>query len=175
MPIPEVKVVPPPVVQPPPEPVPPPVEPVKIEPKLEVAKLPDVSATPGTGGGSGTDGTAGNGPGSGGGVGSGIGTGRGSGIGPGTGGGNAENYPPTAIEVFIPPLPVPDRARGSHIVAEFDVDVSGRVLSFDFTKTKDGGYNKRLEEVFRGFRFRPGTRPDGTPIRMKAQVAVDIP
>lgn len=170
-------IVPPPVVPPP--------EPVKLElapePKMEAtlqvapAKLPDVAATPGTGGGTGRDGTNGSGPGSGGGVGSGIGTGRGSGVGPGTGGGGAENYPPTAVEVFIPPMPVPDRVRGSHIVAEFDVDSTGRVVAFDFTRTRDGDYNKRLNEVFRGFRFRPGTRPDGTPIRMKAQVSVDIP
>ena len=36
-------------------------------------------------------------------------------------------------------------------------------------------HNKRLDEIFRGFRFRPGTKPDGTPIRMKAQIAIDLP
>jgi protein TonB len=170
----------------PPTPVPPPPEPVKVEPlpvpKVDVPitaaaplKVPDVAATPGVGGGSGRDGTNGSGPGSGGGVGSGIGTGRGSGVGPGTGGGTQENYPPTAIEVFIPPMPVPDRVRGSRIVAEFDVDSTGKVLSFDFTRTRDRDYNKRLDDVFRGFRFRPGTRPDGRPLRMKAQVSVDLP
>jgi protein TonB len=167
----------------PPTPVPPP-EPIKveatpkIEPKLELAlpaKLPEVAATPGVGGGSGRDGTNGSGPGSGGGVGSGIGTGRGTGIGPGTGGGTQANYPPTAIELFIPPMPVPDNVRGAHIIAEFDVDSTGRVLGLDFTRTKDRDYNKRLEEAFRGFRFRPGTRPDGTPLRMKAQVGIDLP
>jgi len=168
----------------PPTPVPPP-EPIKLptpEPKLEAklevavaAKLPDVAALPGTGGGSGHDGTNGSGPGTGGGIGSGSGTGRGSGSGPGTGGGMQENFPPTATVVFIPPMPVPDKVRGSHVVAEFDVDSSGKVLSYDFTPTRDGGYNKRLGEAFRGFRFKPGTRPDGRPLRMKTQIHVDLP
>lgn len=167
----------------PPTPVSPP-EPVKVleTPKVEAkieaptpAAVPVVATTPGVGGGSGHDGTNGSGPGSGGGVGSGIGTGRGSGVGPGTGGGTQENYPPQPIELFIPPVPVPDKVRGSHIIAEFDVDSTGRVLGMDFTHTRDRDYNKRLEEAFRGFRFRPGTRPDGTPLRMKAQVGFDLP
>ena len=166
-----------------PTPTPPPEPPRIVEtPKLDAniaavapVKVPAVSMVPGVGGGTGHDGTNGSGPGSGGGVGSGIGTGRGSGIGPGTGGGTQENYPPQPVELFIPPIPVPDKVRGSHIVAEFDVDSTGRVLAMDFTHTKDRDYNKRLEEAFRGFRFRPGTRPDGTPLRMKAQVGFDLP
>lgn len=167
----------------PPTPVPPP-EPVKVEPTpvpqpaVAVAatiKVPDVAATPGLGGGTGHDGTNGNGPGTGGGVGTGVGTGRGSGVGPGTGGGNQANYPPRVMELFIPPMPVPDKARRSRIIAEFDVDSTGRVLSFDFTPTKDGDYNKRLSEVFRGFRFRAGTTPDGRPLRMKAQLTIELP
>jgi protein TonB len=169
----------------PPTPVVPP-EPVKVEPtptpvvQPEVAvappiKVPDVAATPGVGGGSGRDGTNGNGPGTGGGVGTGVGTGRGSGVGPGTGGGNQANYPPRVMELFIPPMPVPDKARRSHIIAEFDVDSTGHVLSFDFTPTRDGDYNKRLREVFRGFRFRAGTTPDGRPLRMKAQLTIELP
>jgi len=59
-------------------------------------------------------------------------------------------------------------------VAEFDVDSLGRVVSFDFTPTRDGDYNKKLREVFKSYRFRPGTRADGTPIRMKAQVSFDF-
>jgi hypothetical protein len=176
--------VPEPVV-PPPTPVVPPPEPVKVEPtptppvetKIDVAvpaKLPEVAATTGTGGGSGHDGTNGSGPGSGGGVGSGIGTGRGAGIGPGTGGGNQANYPPQPIELFLPPLPAPDRVHGFHLIAEFDVDETGRVRSFDFTPTRDGDYNKKLQEVLRNVRFRPGTRPDGTPIRMKTQLGYEF-
>ena len=176
-------VVPQPVI--PPTPVPPP-EPVKIQPtptpqveaKVTVApvptKLPDVAATPGSGGGSGHDGTNGSGPGTGGGVGTGIGTGRGAGVGPGTGGGNQANYPPQPIEFFLPPLPPPDRVRGFHMVAEFDVDETGRVRSFDFTPTRDGDYNKKLQDVLRSMRFRAGTRPDGTPIRMKGQIIYDF-
>lgn len=179
---PQAAVVPTPVVQPRPQPVPPPaLKPPEITPEAKpeitvaAAKAAEPSApVPGSGGGTGRDGSAGNGPGSGGGVGSGIGPGRGSGIGPGTGGGVQANYPPSPTELFIPPLPMPDKVRGFHLVAEYDVDSTGKVVDFTFTPTRDGSYNKRLSDVLRSFKFRPGTRPDGTPIRMKAQIVYDF-
>jgi hypothetical protein len=177
----------PPVVPPPPKPEPKPVvqqvamklpeitQPTPAELKIEGPKVPDsTAAQSGTGGGTGRDGSAGNGPGTGGGNGSGTGTGRGSGNGPGTGGGLQANYPPSPTELFIPPLPMPDRVRGFHLVAEYDVDSTGKVIDFHFTPTRDGGYNRRLDEVLRSFKFRPGTKPDGTPIRMKAQIIYDF-
>ena len=174
----------PPVVPPPPK-VTPKVEPPKptpaqprVVPKPQSAApaepLSVASTETGAGGGSGTDGSTGAGPGSGGGVGAGVGTGRGSGVGPGTGGGTQANYPPVPIEFFLPPLPAPSSVRGLRFVAEFDVDSTGRVLAFDFTRTRDGDYNKRIESVLRSMRFRPGTRPDGSPLRMKAQVGYEF-
>ncbi|MEX2153410.1 MAG: hypothetical protein WD825_08725 [Gemmatimonadaceae bacterium] len=154
---------------------PPPVVPPTPQPQAEVPKMVEPTMTVGVGGGTGTDQTAGAGPGSGGGVGTGTGTGRGSATGPGTGGGTQANYAPTAIEMLLPPLPVPSSARGKQIIAEFDVDASGKVLSVTFTETKDRGYNRRLGEALRGYRFRPGHRPDGTPVRMKAQIIIDLP
>ena len=159
------------------EPTPPPVElpPVPKAQTTAPAKVVEVaSAVIGVGGGSGFDGSAGAGPGSGGGVGSGVGTGRGSGTGPGTGGGTGANYPPVPIEFFLPPLPAPSSVRGQHFIAEFDVDSTGRVINFDFTRTRDGDYNKRIADVLRAMRFKPGTRPDGSPLRMKAQVGYDF-
>ena len=144
-----------------------------VTPGLDPAKLAQSQIT-GVGGGTGRDGSAGNGPGSGGGVGSGVGTGRGSGTGPGTGGGTQANYPPTTVELFIPPLPIPGKVHGFHGIAEFDVDADGKVLGFTFTPTKDGSYNRLLEDVFKRFKFRPGTKPDGTPIRMKVQIPFDL-
>ncbi|GLC27608.1 hypothetical protein [Roseisolibacter agri] len=177
-------VVPPPVVPPKPTPTPVPVPPAVTPPQ---PAAPAVTTTPqasaetgasapiaGVGGGTGNDGTAGSGPGSGGGVGSGVGTGRGSGMGPGTGGGNAEVYPPQPTEVFIPPLPYPKSVRGTKLLAIFDVDSTGKVLGFEFTQTRDGGYNRKLREVLNGFRFKPGTRPDGTPVRAKGQIAYEF-
>jgi len=159
------------------KPVTPPPPTPKIEapqPQLQPLKVPELPIPVGTGGGTGADVSGGSGPGSGGGVGSGIGTGRGSAIGPGTGGGGEANYPPTPTEIFIPPMPVPNSVKGHHLIAEFDVDETGKVLSMTFNETRDGGYNRRLREVLRNYRFRPGTKPDGTPIRMKAQVVVDL-
>jgi hypothetical protein len=177
-------VVPPPVVQPKPQPVIPPPQVVKApdpmpepkvaEAKVEAPKAEVTAPTPGTGGGTGKDGTNGSGPGTGGGNGSGMGTGTGSGIGPGTGGGSQANYPPTPTELFIPPLPIPDKVKGFHLVAEYDVDATGKVVDFKFTPTRDGGYNKRLDEVLKSFKFRPGTTPGGTPISMKAQIIYDF-
>jgi periplasmic protein TonB len=171
---------PPPVIKPKPQPIPPPViKPPEIIPearpnvKVEAAKpAPAEVSAPvvGTGGGTGRDGSAGSGPGTGGGFGSGTGTGRGSGNGPGTGGGTQANFPPSPTEMFIPPQPMPDKVRGDSVIAEFDVDSTGKVLTFTFTPTREGSYNKRLEDVFKGYRFRPGTTPAGTPIRMKAQI-----
>jgi hypothetical protein len=73
--------------------------------------------------------------------------------------------------MFIPPLPQPRKVVGARVKAVFDVDSTGRVLAVDFTPTADGGYNRKLKDVFNSFRFRPGTRPDGTPVR--AQLAVE--
>ena len=174
---------PPPQVTPPkpveiPKPVP---RPPITQPKVDTAATksqqptPDVAATNGTGGGTGTDGTNGSGPGSGGGVGTGVGTGRGSGAGPGTGGGTQANYPPQPREILLQPMPIPPRLREFCIIAEFDVDETGRVVDFKFTDTKDGGYNRKLRDVLRETRFRAGSRPDGTPVRMKAQVQYNCP
>jgi hypothetical protein len=174
-----------PPVTPPPKPVVPKVEPPKPKPvetpavpkPQSAAPVPETvvaSAVIGAGGGSGTDGTAGAGPGSGGGVGAGVGTGRGSATGAGTGGGTQANFPPVPIEFFLPPLPAPSSVRGLHFIAEFDVDSTGRVLDFKFTPTRDGDYNKRIAGILRSMRFRPGTRPDGSPLRMTAQVGYEF-
>jgi protein TonB len=157
-------------VTPPPKPEPQP-QPL---PAVSVAPA-EVAPVPGVGGGTGSDTAGGSGPGSGGGVGSGIGTGRGSGVGPGTGGGGQTNFPPTPIEIFIPPMPVPNSVRGFKLIAEFDVDEHGKVRGMEFTPTPDRGYNRRLRDVLESFRFRPGTRPDGSPIRMKTQISIDLP
>lgn len=129
------------------------------------APIPLLTPLPGDAAGPGAAGTAGAGPGSGGGVGSGVGTGRGSSVGPGTGGGPGKDYPPTLRDLFIPPLPAPDRIKPYHLVAWFDVDERGNSKLISFNPSKDGGYNRRLIEVLRSLRFRPGVHADGTPMR----------
>jgi TonB family protein len=170
-------------------PVPPPVPKVEAPKPKPVetppAKAPEQSAvsapqttvaaaTPGAGGGSGNDGTAGAGPGSGGGVGAGVGTGRGGAAGPGTGGGNQTNYPPQVLNLNLPPMPPPKSVRGWTMLANFDVDSSGRVIDFKVNDSPDRSFDRQLAAVLRTYRFRPGTRPDGTPLRMTAQLSIDF-
>jgi hypothetical protein len=144
----------------PPEPKPP--EPA-VTPPTPAAT--DPLLTPLSGAGAGTAGTPGAGPGTGGGVGSGVGTGRGSSVGPGTGGGPGKDYPPTLRDLFIPPLPAPERIKPYHLIAWFDVDEKGNARLIAFNQSRDGGYNRRLTEVLRSLRFRPGVKADGTPLR----------
>lgn len=168
-----------PVPLPTPTPVPPkPVEVKPPTPQLQPqATPPPTNAAPATGGAAGagnTGGSGGAGPGSGGGIGSGVGTGTGSAIGPGTGGGADSVYPPQPTQVFIPPTPIPSKIRPFTLVAQFDVDTSGKVLSVDFNETRDGGYNKKLREQLGRIRFRPAVKRDGTPIRATAQIEYDM-
>lgn len=149
----------------------PPVKPPEPKKPAETTVTPAAPApvdpllTPLSGEGVGTAGTAGAGPGSGGGVGSGVGTGRGSSVGPGTGGGPGKDYPPTLRDLFIPPLPAPARIKPYHLIAWFDVDEKGNATLISYNQSRDGGYNRRLTEVLRSLRFRPGVRADGTPMR----------
>jgi hypothetical protein len=141
---------------------------------LSASETADAKSTvAGTGGGSGTDGSAGSGSGSGGGVGSGVGTGKGTSVGPGTGGGPGTVYPPAPTELFLPPLPVPNKAKGTVIVV-FEVDSTGKVLDLQFTPTKDGAYNRKLREALVAIRFRPAVNAQGVPVRGKAEITYSL-
>jgi protein TonB len=174
--LPPIPVPPPPIAAPvPPRPVLPPVAPdAAVRTTVAPAPAPTAAVVPGSGGGAGSDGSAGAGPGTGGGVGAGVGTGRGGATGAGTGGGTTANYPPQPIALFLPPLPAPQSVRGFRFLADFDVDSTGKVLHFTFTETPDGSYNRQLAGLLRSIRFKPGTRADGSPIRMTAQLGFDF-
>lgn len=171
-----------PPVEKPPEVPPPEVTPSPVVPPPEVTPVPTASVasadinlpaadaaarTAGSGGGSGNDGSTGSGSGSGGGIGSGIGTGTGSSVGPGTGGGTGRIFPPTPAELFIPPIPVPKNVKGKTITIVFDVDSTGKALDFEFTPTRDAGYNRKLSAILAETRFRPATDGTGRPVRAK--------
>ena len=156
----------------PPKPVPTPVPkpaaptPPIVSPAAPSATTTSPSSGAGTpGAGPGNAGTSGAGPGSGGGIGSGTGTGTGSSNGPGTGGGPAANYPPTPTQFFLPPLPAPPSLKGYHLIAYFDVDEKGTAKLLGFNPSRDGGYNRKLRDVLLALKFRPGVKPDGTPVR----------
>ncbi|MEI6740161.1 MAG: hypothetical protein WCK74_07610 [Gemmatimonadaceae bacterium] len=153
--------------------VPPPTPPAAPAPAAAASPAADAKATsPGTGGGAGAGGE-GAGPGSGGGTGTGVGTGKGSGTGAGTGGGAGANYPPSPIELFLPPMPIPSKAKGE-VVVVFEVDSTGRVLDLNFTQTRDGAYNRKLRDALMSMRFRPGTNAAGVPIRAKFEVTYTL-
>ncbi len=156
----------PPVVNPPPQPAAP-------TPPSTAAATDAKSVATGTGGGAGTDGSAGAGPGSGGGVGSGVGTGKGTSVGPGTGGGPGTVYPPAPTELFLPPLPVPNKAKGT-VVVVFEVDSTGKVMDLQFTPTRDGAYNRKLREALVAIRFRPAVNAQGVPVRGKAEITYSL-
>lgn len=159
---------------PPPPPTPPPEEPVTAAVSGVVsdsAKSDSVGSSAGAG--TGRDGTSGDGPGRGGGVGSGVGTGRGSGSGPGTGGGEGTIYPATVVALPILPLPVPARVRPYKMVAQFDVDSTGKARLISFNPSKDAGYNRRIREMLQEIRFRPAVTADGRPVNYIATVTAE--
>lgn len=101
-----------------------------------------------------------------------MGPGAGSATGPGTGGGPGKSYPPTPREVFLPPLPEPASVRGQHLKAWFDVDEHGNSTLISFERSRDGGYNKLLEQTLKATRFRPGVRADGVAVRDTAMIEI---
>jgi len=158
----------------PPPPVPPPdVKPPSPTPAPQPSAAPAAGSGAGSGTGSGADAGAGSGVGTGGGTGSGTGTGQGSSVGAGTGGGPGSIYPPAPTELFLPPLPVPSKARGT-IVVVFDVDSTGRVVDLDFTPTRDGTYNRKLREALVAMRFRPATTAQGQPVRARTEITYSL-
>ncbi|AMW05124.1 hypothetical protein GEMMAAP_10430 [Gemmatimonas phototrophica] len=167
-------VIKPPVVPPPPVPPPPTPQPTPQPTPTTATQSADVkSATSGSGGGAGSDGSGGSGPGSGGGVGSGVGTGKGTSVGAGTGGGPGTVYPPAPTELFLPPLPVPNKAKGT-IVVVFDVDSTGKVLDLQFNPTKDGSYNRKLRDALIAIRFRPAVNAQGVPVRARTEITYSL-
>ena len=188
-----IKIAPPPAETPPAQAVVPPVEavveppkPVMPEPVVPQMELPKLTTTDpkaeikvespiiGTGGGIGNDGTRGNGPGSGGGIGNGIGTGVGSGAGPGTGAGTLDYIPCKQVEMPLFPLPPPSNVRGSKLIANFDVDERGKILKIEFTPTRNGDYNRKVNDVLKGVRWKPATTLEGVPIRKTCQLIYDF-
>jgi TonB family protein len=103
-----------------------------------------------------------------------VGTGRGSANGPGTGGGTQENYPPQVLNLNLPPMPPPKNVRGWTMIANFDVDSTGRVLDVKVNDSPDRSFDRQLASVLRTYKFRPGTRPDGTPLRMIMQLSINF-
>jgi hypothetical protein len=102
-----------------------------------------------------------------------VGTGKGTSVGAGTGGGPGTVYPPAPTELFLPPLPVPNKAKGT-IVVVFDVDSTGKVLDLQFNPTKDGSYNRKLRDALIAIRFRPAVNAQGVPVRARTEITYSL-
>ena len=75
-------------------------------------------------------------------------------------------------DLFIPPMPAPSAVKGFHLKAFFDVDEKGNARLLGFNPTRDGDYNKRVADVLKSMRFRPGVHADGTPKRDTAEIEI---
>ena len=75
----------------------------------------------------------------------------------------------------MPPPDVPKNVRGMTIAVTFLVAVDGRVDGVRFEPIlPDRGFAKKLEEVMRGYRFRPARGPDGLPVAGTTTVSVSF-
>jgi hypothetical protein len=64
----------------------------------------------------------------------------------------------------MPPIPAPAKVKPYEMVAQFEVDTLGRARLLDWTKSKDDGYNRRVELTLRGYKFRPAVTLDGVAV-----------
>lgn len=158
------------VVQPPVQTPPPvPVEPTPVPPVAPPVEQPPVAAvSSGTATG---DSVAGVGPGQGGGAGGGTGGGQGPGSGPGSGPGNGtggdggNGRGPEPRHLILPPPDPPKDLRDLSIEVTFFILADGTVDRVSVKpEIKDRKFAKKIDEVMRGYRFRPALSPTGMPI-----------
>jgi TonB family protein len=68
---------------------------------------------------------------------------------------------------------VPGSVRGSTVAVTFDVGADGRVIDVHFEPPlTDRGFSRKLEDVMRGYRFRPARSPDGRPVAGRTTVTL---
>lgn len=79
-------------------------------------------------------------------------------------------YRPQPITMLMPPFPVPSSMHGTSVTSAFEIDERGRITELRMTRAKDADYGQRLASVWRRMKFRPGTTPDGNPIKGCFQV-----
>jgi hypothetical protein len=68
----------------------------------------------------------------------------------------------------------PDRIVPFTVIALFDVDATGKVLSFTFNETRDADFNRKLRGIFAQVRFTPAVTREGVPVRATARLEFDI-
>jgi hypothetical protein len=69
-------------------------------------------------------------------------------------------------------MPAPSAVKGFHMKVFFDVDEKGNAKLLGFNPTRDGSYNRRVADVLKAMRFRPGVHADGTPKRDTAEIEI---
>jgi hypothetical protein len=59
------------------------------------------------------------------------------------------------------------------MVAQFEVDSLGNAKLIGFNRSRDNGYNKRIEEMLLQIRFRPAVTMNGRPVKAIAVVTAE--
>lgn len=143
---------------------------VHVPTAAELAAQAVASAGPGEGQGRGT----GIGPGSG----SGTGGGTGSGTGPGVGsdsGGMGRIFPPFPQGIILPPHPVPNALKGTHLTVRFEISERGEVLGVEVDPPiRDRGYRNEFLDRMRHYTFTPASTLDGRPVRAIFPVQITL-
>jgi TonB family protein len=68
---------------------------------------------------------------------------------------------------------VPGSVRGSTVAVTFDVGADGRVIDVHFEPPlADRGFSRKLEDVMRGYRFRPARSPEGRAVTGRTTVTL---
>jgi hypothetical protein len=63
--------------------------------------------------------------------------------------------------------------RPYKLIAQFEVDSVGRATLITWNKSRDSGYNRRINEMLLEIRFRPAVTTDGRPVKAMAIVTAE--
>jgi hypothetical protein len=72
---------------------------------------------------------------------------------------------PSAVEMVLPPMPIPEALRGQSVTAAFIIDERGKIERLTLRALDDRTYTRKLMTELRRMNFRPAIKSDGTPTK----------